>query len=109
MQWVTPRNQPEFVSMSADGYYGIAAEQLQGDGAHRMTRYAAYHIEAVWARPHQIGGAATIVLAQAVCEVHATQPRSAHVKRGHGISGRRPSHSCAARRHRARRASPLEN
>jgi hypothetical protein len=55
---------------SSDGYYGIALGQLQGDGSHRMSRYSAFHIEALWAKPAPIGGGPSLTEAKQVCDQH---------------------------------------
>lgn len=62
MQWFTPRNDPDYVSKSADGYYAVSAKH--------PGEFMAHHIDAVWARPREIGLANTLAGAQDVCEQH---------------------------------------
>lgn len=63
MQWVTPRNDPTWVSKSADGYYAISSEPSEG--------FESFHIMALWARPSKIGASLTLTHAQQLCEQHA--------------------------------------
>lgn len=69
-KWIEQRGTSSFTWKSVDGYYGIAREQLQGDGSHRSTRFSAFHIEALWATPAPIGGGASLIEAQQVCDQH---------------------------------------
>lgn len=62
-RWFSPSNNADWVSKSADGYYGV--KQGEADVA-----FAAYYIPALWAREEWIGGAVDIIHAQEICEQH---------------------------------------
>ncbi len=77
MQWVTPRHDMSpFVSESADGYYRV------GHCDQASLTYGAFHVEAVWARPREIGRKDSITEAQNVCEQHAADASAALAKKG---------------------------
>jgi hypothetical protein len=69
VQWVTPRNDPDWISKSADGYYAIADQTSE-------LPHRAYFIEAVWATPEWIGDALNLAGAQRICETHRREQRA---------------------------------
>lgn len=63
MTWRTPNYEGGhlWAAESDNGYYRI------GHGA----PFIAYHVEALWARPVEIGQSVTLDLAKQVCEYHS--------------------------------------
>jgi hypothetical protein len=76
LTWFAQGPASTFALKSADGYYAIGTSELAGDGSHRMKRYDAYHIEALWAKPSPIGGGRTLAEAQQVCDQHRAAQRA---------------------------------
>lgn len=63
IRWFTPRA-GQFASKSADGYYAVGHEDP------RSLSHCAYHIEAAFALPKEIGIGDTLADAQRVCQEH---------------------------------------
>lgn len=62
LQWVTPCD-ATWASKSTNGYYAISREH--------PGEFMAHHIEALWARPDEIGLANTLAGAQDICSQHS--------------------------------------
>lgn len=66
LTWIQQRGAgSSFAFKSSDGYYGIAkgADLAHGD-------FTAFHIEALWASPAEIGVGSDLELAKHICEQH---------------------------------------
>jgi hypothetical protein len=63
--WIKqPAGEP-FIAKSAEGYYGVVkgAGLAHGD-------FTAFHIEALWASPTELGVGSDLELAKLICEQH---------------------------------------
>jgi hypothetical protein len=65
LTWYTPRA-GQWVARNSDHRYGVACTD---------TRFEAFHIEALFARPASLGCADSVSEAQALCQHHNDQPR----------------------------------